>query len=79
MTVQQFRENEEKFKNRIAVAKSRLDAALEAYNAYKGNDPSEEHRLALKWMSASSNLVEMEKRLVRLHKDYWQLAQAMAA
>ena len=43
MTVQQFRENEEKFKNRIAVAKSRLDAALEAYNAYKGNDPSEEN------------------------------------
>ena len=76
MTAKQFRENEEKFKNRVEVAKSRLEAALKAYNDYEGNDTAEEHRLSLKWQSASSQVVEMQKRLDRLHKEHFQHLEA---
>ena len=76
MTNKQFRENEEKFKNRIIIAESRLQAALTAYNAYEGNDTAEEHRLSLMWQTASANLVEMQKRLDRLHKEHFQHLQA---
>lgn len=79
MNSKQFRDNEAKFIDRIKIAESRLEAALANYNAYTGNDPSEEHRLAVMWQNASSKLVEMQKRLDRLHKEYWQLAQALAA
>lgn len=35
MTAKQFRENEDKFKNRIEIAQMRLESALKAYNDYE--------------------------------------------
>lgn len=49
MTAQQFAENEEKAKARVATAQYRYEKALANYDTYTGRNYAEEKRLSLIW------------------------------
>lgn len=70
MTAQQFAENEEKAKARVATAQYRYDKALANYDTYTGRNYAEEKRLSLIWQDAEIKKIEAEKKLLTLQTQY---------